>query len=61
MNQINLNFEGRQTSNDIAGFVRDNAFSPMRTLTPSDFPSVIVNTKPFIIDFFSPVSIHIKI
>ncbi|CAF0808672.1 unnamed protein product [Adineta steineri] len=47
-------YYGRQTSNDIAGFVRDNAFSPLRTLTPSDFPSVKTDSKPFIIDFFSP-------
>ncbi|CAF0927093.1 unnamed protein product [Adineta steineri] len=47
-------YYGRQTSNDIAGFVRDNAFSPLRTLTPSDFPSVKTDLKPFIIDFFSP-------
>ncbi|CAF3957073.1 unnamed protein product [Rotaria magnacalcarata] len=47
-------YYGRHTSNDIAGFVRDNAFSPLRALTPSDFPSVTTDSKPFIIDFFSP-------
>lgn len=47
---------GRQTSHDIAEFVRDNAFSPLRALTPTDFPSVKLDDKPFIIDFFSPVS-----
>ncbi|CAF2365186.1 unnamed protein product [Rotaria sp. Silwood2] len=47
-------YYGRHTSNDIAGFVRDNAFSPLRTLIPSDFPSVTTDSKPFIIDFFSP-------
>lgn len=52
--------EGRQTSNDIAGFVRENAFSPLKTLTPSDFPSVKSDTKPFIIDYFSPVSLSLN-
>ncbi|CAF0811895.1 unnamed protein product [Rotaria sp. Silwood1] len=47
-------YYGRHISNDIAGFVRDNAFSPLRTLIPSDFPSVTTDSKPFIIDFFSP-------
>ncbi|CAF4467664.1 unnamed protein product, partial [Rotaria magnacalcarata] len=28
--------------------------SPLRALTPSDFPSVTTDSKPFIIDFFSP-------
>jgi DnaJ family protein C protein 10 len=47
-------YYGRHTSNDIAGFVRDNAYSPLRALTPTDFPSVTTDSKPFIIDFFSP-------
>jgi hypothetical protein len=47
--------QGRQTSSDLAGFVRDNALSPLRTLTPSDFPTVQTDPAPYIIDFFSPV------
>jgi hypothetical protein len=58
LNKLNIKFKGRHTSNDIAGFVRDNAHSPLRALTPSDFPSVKTDSKPFIIDYFSPVNIH---
>jgi hypothetical protein len=58
LNKFKIEIKGRHTSNDIAGFVRDNAYSPLRALTPTDFPSVTTDSKPFIIDFFSPV-IHL--
>jgi hypothetical protein len=51
-----LHFKGRHIANDLAGFVRENAFSPLRALTPADFPAVKNDVQPFIVDFFSPVS-----
>ncbi|CAF0886173.1 unnamed protein product [Didymodactylos carnosus] len=49
-------YYGRYSANDVATFVRENAYTIVRTLNPNDFPYVTntENDKPFIIDYFSP-------
>ncbi|ELT92793.1 hypothetical protein CAPTEDRAFT_228052 [Capitella teleta] len=45
---------GRQTAHDIAAFAKDSAETPVRVLSPKDFPAATQSAEPWFIDFYAP-------
>ena len=51
-------FTGRTMAHDIANFAKDVSMTTMSALSPDDFPDIVENGMPVMIDFFSPVSMR---
>lgn len=47
-------YGNRHTANDLALFARDNAFTNLKSMSPSDFPSILQQDRPIFLDFFAP-------